>query len=377
MPNNRIYFAAHQVGLAEDGSTVFTAIHGVQSVAISTNFNLRQVFELGQLQIYENIENIPDVEVSLTKVLDGYPLMYHLATRDALTPTLAGRSNDKCIFGLSIFPDTNESAEGTPNSEVVCSGMFVSSVSYNFPLDDNFTEEVRLVGNNKVWKNDPNYVDAPTSFLFTGQFAGNDDAPIGQGGVNQRENMFFAATGVTTDVNGMIADPDCTILPPEVFGVSSSGVNLMTDATRAHLSSISVSCDFGRDAINELGRKGPYHRTVNFPVEVTTQIEVTSASGDMVSATEEGIYTTGVGSCEDQGNLTNRTIRIATCEGTRLYMGPKNKLASVNYSGGDAGGGNVSVSYQFTTFNDLTVMHSNDPNTNFVWSSRDNYLLDL
>ena len=43
-------------------------------------------------------------------------------------------------------------------------------------------------------------------------------------------------------------------------------------------------------------------------------------------------------------------------------MGNKNRLASVNYGGGDAGGGNVTVSYSFTTSNHMTVMHGADPN---------------
>ena len=46
-------------------------------------------------------------------------------------------------------------------------------------------------------------------------------------------------------------------------------------------------------------------------------------------------------------------------------------------SGGDAGGGNVAVSYSYTTFNDLTVMHSGDPNTNYTWDQRGQYLLNL
>ena len=49
-------------------------------------------------------------------------------------------------------------------------------------------------------------------------------------------------------------------------------------------------------------------------------------------------------------------------------------MASVNYSGGDAGGGNVTVSYSFTTFNDFTVMHVNDPASNFDWIDRHTYL---
>ena len=74
MANNRIFYAVQQVGFRPDGAadaTNFTALHGVQSVGMTTNFNLSQVFELGQISIYENIEDIPDVEVSLTKVLDS------------------------------------------------------------------------------------------------------------------------------------------------------------------------------------------------------------------------------------------------------------------------------------------------------------------
>jgi hypothetical protein len=84
-----------------------------------------------------------------------------------------------------------------------------------------------------------------------------------------------------------------------------------------------VSTDLNRETIDELGRKGPYHRTVGFPVEVTCEIEVTSSSGDLVSATEDGIYTTGTACGDDLGNLLDNTIRIATCEGTRIYLGQR------------------------------------------------------
>lgn len=372
--NKRIFYAVHQVGIRKDGEAAFVTgdeIHGCQSVGMTTNFNLEQIFELGQLAIYENVEEIPDVEITLNKVLDGTPLIYHLSTQKALTPTLSGRSNDKAIFGLSIFDDTLESAQGTEHSSVECSGMFVGSLSYNFPLDDSFNEDVTLVGNDKVWLNDANIVnptDLARTIAMNGEF-GTLDSPPGVGGVNRRENLILVGTDLSpgTDDNGMVDDVDMTILPPEVFGISSSGTNEKSDAPDfdAHLSSITVSADLGRENINELGRKGPYHRTVTFPIEVTCEIEVTTTSGDMISATEGGIYTTGTDPCLDGGNLLNRTIRIATCEGTRIYLGLKNKLSSVNYTGGDAGGGNVTVTYTFTTFNDFTVMHTGDPNSNF------------
>jgi len=155
--NKRIYYAVHQVAIKSNSAgtaepySADTVIHGVQSVGMTTNFNLTQVFELGQLAIYENVEDIPDVQVTLNKKLDGYALMYHLSTIDATDPTLAGRSNVRCVFALSIFDDTDESCAGTPTSMVQCSGMYLSSVSYNFPLDDEFNEDISVQVNDTTW----------------------------------------------------------------------------------------------------------------------------------------------------------------------------------------------------------------------------------
>jgi hypothetical protein len=138
--------------------------------------------------------------------------------------------------------------------------------------------------------------------------------------------------------------------------------------------SISCSVDLNRQALNELGHLGPYTRYANFPVATTCDITVISKSGDLVSANENGILSTGTACGQFLGNLSNETIRVATCEGTRVYMGLKNKLNSVSYNGGDTGGGNVNVTYSFKGFNDFTVMHSGDPNANFTWASRSGYL---
>ena len=86
MSNKRVFWAIFAAGLAGDGETTFTEIHGLQSVGINTSFNLEQVFEIGQIAIYENVEDLPEIEVTLEKVLDGYPLIYHLATPNAVSP---------------------------------------------------------------------------------------------------------------------------------------------------------------------------------------------------------------------------------------------------------------------------------------------------
>ena len=355
MANNRIYYPIQQIAFRKPGTTVFREAHGVQSVSTTTTFNLEQAFELGQLAIYENIEGIPTVEVSMTKVLDGYPLLFLLsAATDAdganlAGPSLAERAVAETVVQLGIWPETDQSVEADPTTYVEMSGLTVSSVSYSFPLEDNFSEDITLAGNTRVWNtyNDGSCT-APWNIVSAdGSFTGNNDAPIGSGGVNRRENMIFATTA------GQAVDADYTRLPGDIFGVSDGGVK----SGIAHISSITVSTDFAREDLFELGARSPYAKTVTFPVEVKCDIEVTSVSGDQVNAIDD---CGNAATCVTASNLTDRQIRIATCEGTRIYLGEKNKLSSVTYGGGDAGGGNVSVTYSYQTFNDFTVLHSGD-----------------
>lgn len=372
MANNRIYYPIQQVAFRKPGTSVFREAHGVQNVSTTTTFNLEQAFELGQLAIFENIEGIPDVELTMSKTLDGYPLLYCLATASKADgtaldgPTLAERAVAETIVQLGIWPETSQSATGAPVTYVEMSGLAVSSVSYNFPLEDNFTEDITLVGNTKVWDTYSNG-SCPAPWTLTaanGQFD-NRDAPVGSGGVNRRENMIFATTSAQAN------DADYTRLPGDIFGVSDGGVK----SGIVHVSSITVSTDLARESIFELGARSPYSKTVTFPVEVTCDIEVTAVSGDQVNAIDDcgGAAT----ACVTATNLQDRLIRIATCEGTRIYLGEKNKLSSVSYGGGDAGGGNVTVTYSYSTFNDFTVLHSGDDfNTNGQtwWGTRSGYL---
>lgn len=338
MPNNRLYFAVKAPAFSKLGSTSYTVAHGVQSVSVSTNFNLEAIQEYGQLEIYENIENIPDVQVSMEKVIDGYPLLYHLATNGSTASSLAGRQNVRTTFSMAIFDDDQESASGTPISQLICSGMYLNSVTYTIPVDGNCTEAITLVGNNKEWKT--------SNFTLSGTLFNNQDQPLavtsGWGGIQRRENVIF---GGSND----------TILPTQIPGISSSGTNNRTAGEfGAHIQTITVSTDFGREELNELGRRSPYFRYASLPIQVTCDIEVTTTQGDNISATEEGYVSAGV-------NLVDETIKVKLQDGTFLNLGTKNKLSSVSFGGGDTGGGNDTCTYSYTNNNSLSVTHPMDP----------------
>ena len=285
---------------------------GVQSVSIGTTFNLEDVFTLGQLDAYENVEGIPEVEVSIDRVFDGTKPLYLMVTDPDFT-TLKGRTSDyKADLALSVYPDTQDSATGTADSTVVCSGMFISSWSASFVTDGNFTESVTLVGNDKTWGGEEG---VPSGFF---PVAASYSAPVVGSGVQRSENFNRSGSTLPADVP---ADD--------------------------RIQSIEVSVDITREDIFELGSKTPFTRVVSFPVTVTTTIEAITSEGDKVNALGNGA-----------DNLVDRQITLVTDEGLNINLGGQNKLASVQFEGFDAGGGNGTATFEYTNSNSLTITHT-------------------
>jgi len=358
-PNSRIFYACQAVGIADmghagtaGGSTLASSgwatdkmVHGVQAVGTTTTFNPEQAFELGQVEIYENVEGTPDVELTLSKIIDGYPLIYHMATTGVAGALAAGsglvnRSKQRCDVRIGIFPEENNNVAGAADAaqvEVFCSGMFVSSIGYTFPVDGFAEESVTFVGNNKQWLT----TDAggrKLQSLSVANFDG-DDSPLAlgiptspSGGVQRREDFLMQ---------------HC-IIPASVRGVIGTGVGNGLNAhdstfnpasgNAVHLQNVSINTDFSREDILELGRKTPYYRPANFPIEVTCEIEAVTTSGDFVFAYEEGnpaLYT----STSSGDNTSEENIFIRLRGGHAWDLGAKNRLTSVSYGGGDATGG--------------------------------------
>ena len=183
MPNKRVFYACQAVafdGYNEANDTPlgnnFAVAKGVQSIGITTNFNLEQVFELGQIQIYENIEGVPDVEVTVEKVFDGTALLFALATPVATAAnnlSLVGRSKERCCVGLSVYDDgfdgvVDDTNNNTFTQEVLMKGLYVSSLSYNIPVDGPVTESITLVGNSKVHGAESFMAAAPATYTVGG-----------------------------------------------------------------------------------------------------------------------------------------------------------------------------------------------------------------
>jgi hypothetical protein len=351
--NNRIFYATQAIALKPQSDTTtpptyFTGAtdgwyypRGVQSAGITTNFALEQVFQLGQIELYENVEDIPEVEVTINKVIDGTAPLYLMCMGGstgipgANGKELVNLANNRVNFRLGIYPDTNSAATGTVTTWVDCSGMYLSSVSFTIPVDGNATEDVTLVGNNKYW-NSTNVGAANAGFFSSGTNPGTMTAPA----IGRRYKFNSNESVIPTGAGGGIPIPE--------------------NRTKPYLQSVTVSTDLGREAINELGAMAPYYRYVTFPVEVTSEFEVIGDNGDQVEGQD---FDGQVGCDVVYKNLQDKPVEIVVCgsganDYLELDLGSKNKLTSVNYTGGEAGGDNVTITYSYQTFNKFKVTAS-------------------
>lgn len=357
--NKRIFYASQAIQLKpcdKDGQNLSYWYHplGVQSASISTNFAREQVFQMGTLEIYENIETVPEVEVSITKIIDQTAPLYLMCMGGeggiggANNAELVSLSNNRVHFTLGIYEDDKQYVSENAKSYVLASGMYLSSFNYTFPVEGNATEQVTLVGNHKQWnKLEDGILDDPvgisTAFDGTQKF-GNNGAidPSISSGIFRRQ--FF-------NINN-------SVIPTGSGAIGGEKINTMP-----HFQNISISCSLNRESINSLGSYSPYVRYANFPIEVTSEFEVTATDGDNVDAND---FRNDLFCGSSKTNISGYPIRIALCDDSKYNginnsnalvfdLGDKNTLTSVNYTGGDAGGGNATITYSFRNFNNFKI----------------------
>jgi len=356
MPN-RVYWAVTAFALDDTLTNVDIAnaefVTGVQSVGITTTFNLEQVFQLGQLSLFQDVEEVPDIEISVERVLDGTYLLYNRCM-GGTNKTISALQNNQVNAYFQIAADSIDNVGDIDSDSenlawVYCSGMYLSSWSLACPTDGNFTESVTLVGNHKQWKTmaaNTNVADK----IGGGHALPTAAEPDSDDNVTVRRRQHFTWADI-----------------PKPLAAGSKITNVTT------------SVDFGREMINVLGTKLPYYRYVTYPVEVTCEIEALFHIGisntyatttdwplsgapdnDIVQATN--ILGDGIQAFPNARNVESQTIKFYVSDkggkstsGTKVDLGTANKCTSVAYGGGTTGGENATVTYSFRNFNDLIV----------------------
>jgi hypothetical protein len=327
MANKRIFYASHAVAVENETDTPYNGLNntipGAQSVSINTSFDLAQVFQLGRLALYDNFPANPEVEVTISKALDGRPLIWNYYT-GVNSKSLQAAANDQAAIILAVGQDDDvDGVIGPIESSITMTGCYVSSLNYTFPVDDNFVEELTFVGNHK-------------------KTGGSVSAPP--------EN------------------PDERIIRRQNFRLNGEGSILPSGVAGKCISNVTISADLGREALYCLGSYAPYHRFVNFPLEITVAFDITQdgAGGTLLAGPNFDVEE--IGECQSASAIVEKEpILLQICRSTEgqvveiayeFDLGSGCAIQSVSYSGGDTGGGNVTETYTYLTYNELTITYT-------------------
>lgn len=309
MGNKRVFYACQGVCFNNE------PIEGVQSVTLDTQQDIIDIDNWGNLDI-NYVPNYPSISVNMTRVMStGQRLLYS----GTLLDNINTHSHNLCLF---IGKDTKESLAKTTGEDVYnihLSGVSINSVDYNFSVDGNFTETLNFVCYNKSFNTCP--VDHT---VFSNLRTSTNVA---------RRQSF------STDI---IASG---LLP-------SSGLRI---------SNVSVSTSFGIADIKEFGMNvsnptGLY-RYATLPIVSNCSVElIADGSGlDFYDFNTSGVDHL----CKFTGlNKSLVPLSFNLCSGLIDIDLGSGILESVNYGGGDTGGGNVVVSLNFSSKNNFTVTRS-------------------
>lgn len=334
MAQNRLFYACQAVGLGDHGTAKY--VEGVQSVGINTTIDFEQAFELGVITLYDNMEGTPSVELTLERNLVSgvHPLWTSMATLtgEKATPTYTVNDHEQLVAVgsarptavLQVYKETTSYAGSTDNSStptfyIELSGLYVTNYSINVGLEGSPTESMSFVGNDYKW------IQSSGSRIASQPANGSSVASSGV--IFRKQDLRTSKAAV-----GLVPASGC---------VGGSG-----------LQSVSFSMEFGREDIFELGRKTPYFKSATFPVEVTAELEFidTGTQESNYMASYEG---GGYGFKSDSNSDITKPLPIALVYGSGdlvLYMG-SGRLTGTSRSGGDASGGNATISYSFQNFN--------------------------
>jgi hypothetical protein len=331
MGQNRVFYACQAVGIGAYNSEQY--VEGVQSVGVNTTFDFEQAFELGVLTIYENMEGVPSVEVTMERNLTSgvHPLWYSIAKRGDSSVTDApgnqviavGESRPSVL--LQVYKDSTVTAgDSDATFYVRMSGMYLSNYSMSVGVDGPATESLTLTGNDYSW--------TKSSGVQIAGAPNAGDPPV--------SGLVFKRQDLKNSIGGTTWVPSNSL-------ISGSG-----------LQSISVSIDFGREDIFELGKKTPYYKAPNYPVEVSTELEFIETN---TVTRDYGATNFTEGTTSDV--TTSKPLGFVIGN-IGVFMGSGNRLTGTSTTGGDAGGGNATITFSYQTFNELAAKSVSDKHYN-------------
>lgn len=310
MGNQRVFYACQ--GICYNG----VPVEGVQSVTLNTQQENIVLDQYGSFKVHKLVPNYPEITINVSRIVSSgiTPLIYS----GTLEENINTHGNTMCLF---IGQDTASGLSSSADNEtynIFLSGVSVNSVSYDFSAQGNFTEQIELKTYHKLFNQCP-----AARSIFSNL---RKDAAV-----NRRQDLKTADSLIAT--------------------------SLLKDA---NITNVSVNANFGIQDIKEFGMNvsnpNNLYRYATLPIMTTTAVTaIINGSGldfydiDPVNHPETNHL------CKYSGLESGIVpLKFVLCSNLELNAGT-GSLTSVEYNGGDTGGGNVEVTLTFESANQFTL----------------------
>lgn len=319
--SSRIFYALQQVTV---GSTVLS---GVQSVGASSTTNIENFSRFGSTSAHTILQDL-DLEITIENALgDGW----------ANTLTAAGMTSAANAGSNVTVKVEYLTSDGV--TKLMTLDAIISSYSIQMGVDGPATESVTFQNNGNA--------------VFT---AGTDGT---------------ALSTPTGNVCAVVTRPNFSGFTYAYSDDACEASPTWTAGSDSNLISVSASMDIGTEKVNVLGQSLSFGKFVTFPIETSMETEThldpesgTYAAGEQADDTMGG-FMSGSVDPSNTSSLLDRTYRTLIKLPQNYYGMSSARLTGVSRSGGDVGGGQVSITSSYSSVNDLFYL-TTDPSSSIT-----------
>tara|TARA_B100001778_G_scaffold258299_2_gene218539 strand:+ start:2452 stop:3435 length:984 start_codon:yes stop_codon:yes gene_type:complete len=319
MSNSRIFYGLQNVSISTDDTAGnLQTIRGVQSVGTSSTTNIETFSSFGSIAATSILQDM-DLEITMEVGIGSW--------------TTALSRIGYAGFSSGFF-DTTKKVRITYD---------VGGTTKYVELNAILTSYSAQLG-----------TDGPATESLTFQNAGNAGF-----GTETAGTTPLPEAPSSLDLCGVFTRPDMHNFHRKYRAdcCSTAGpvLNTVSNAT-----SWSISMDASNEKVSVLGQSMPFGKFASFPVETSMEVEMHLDPSSSMGSFNSGSVTSGTLAdvCYDPTVILGPDGSSATSKSWNLHRA---RQSGQSRSGGDVGGGNVTVSESYTGYNDLG--HDSDLST--------------
>lgn len=295
MGNQRVFYACQ--GLIYNDQ----ALAGVQTVSINTKNTQHPVESWGSFSIPAVYTDLPNVSISISRVISSGNLI------TTIPPTSDG--NTLCLL---IGSDSEDFVGDDIMQKIYFSHLHLNNISYNFDIDNVFTEEAEFVG-------------------FHKEFNPNSGCEFG------------AISGLPLFAN---------VYTRQHLNVSSGNFGSYI-SPGSNITNISINVPYNVNFVQEFGKRlNRYDKSYTFiPGPVVSELSITVLYQAYDFDGYEIYYSGEICDCAACSGLDqSENISFSLCGGRNFRLN-NCSLQNIDYNGGGADGSNSLITYKYACYN--------------------------